>query len=326
MISPSIRSDPDASMKTSVPGVGPNMNGAVPWRRASPSHRSSSRGLIAWSAPNCCASSRRRRLVSIATTSRTPRSASVAMARRPIGPHPTTATRSPGSTSPWFTACMPTAAGSASAAACRPMVVGDREQASALGRLPDEEERGQATLGCAAAQPAQLFVGRVDDDPVTRRHAVHLCAGPLDHTGHLVTQRHRPARDAAHVHEGDIGAADPTSRHPDDGVARARRRRRDIVEADIVGAVDPDLLHRLGPASVGRTLPSPTAAQYAVPALRPSARPSGIPPGRRGVRAPPPRRCRRSCPTGVGRGGGWRTPSDRCLPPACAISFGARSA
>ncbi len=45
-----------------------------------------------------------------------PLSASAAMARSPIGPQPSTATRSPGVISPWFTACMPTAAGSVSAA------------------------------------------------------------------------------------------------------------------------------------------------------------------------------------------------------------------
>ena len=185
-------------MKTSVAGVGPNMNGAVPCRRASSSHMSISSGFTTSAAPNCCASSRRRRLVSMATTSRMPRSANVAMASSPIGPHPTTATRSPGATSPWLTACMPTAAGSASAATRRSMPLGNGEQPPALGGLSHEEERREPALGRAAAQPAQLLVRRMDDDPVTHRDAVDLAAGPLDHAGHLVAESHGPPGDASH--------------------------------------------------------------------------------------------------------------------------------
>ena len=146
-------------------------------------------------------------------------------------------------------------------------VAWDREQPTALGRLPDEEERSEAAFVGAAPQPAQLLVARVDDDPVARRDPVHLVAGPLDDAGHLVTQRHRPAGDAAHVHEGDVGAADPARGHPNHGVPWARRPRCNVVETNVMGTVDPDLLHRPVPVSTGCLLPSPTAAQYAVPAL-----------------------------------------------------------
>ncbi len=271
MTSPRSRSDPDASMKTSVAGVGPNMNGTVPCRRASSSHRSASREFTTCAAPNCWASSSRRGLVSTATTSRMPLSASVAMARSPIGPQPSTATRSPGAISPWFTACMPTAAGSVKGGDTQLHLVGYREQPSPLGRLADEEERREAAFGRATAQPAQFLVGWMHDDPVAGCDAVHLAAGPLDHAGHLVAQRHGSPGDAAHVHEGDIGATDPTCRHADEGVTRAGRRRGDVVEANVVGTVDPDLLHRPVPLQSSRTLRSPTGPQYAVPVVSATA-------------------------------------------------------
>ena len=162
-------------------------------------------------------------------------------------------------------------------------VIGDREQSSPLGRLAHQEERGETAFICSAAEPAQSLVGWVDDDPVARSDDAHLASDPLDHAGHLVAQRHRSPGDAAHVYEGNVGAADPAGRHPYDGVARTRWRRRDVVESDVARAMDPDLLHRAGLASTGRTLPSPTAAQYAVPTVAASAEPSGIPPERRGV-------------------------------------------
>ena len=112
--------------------------------------------------------------MSIATTSWTPRSASVAMARSPIGPQP-----NDGHPLPRFHLGLVHRLhadggrlGQRGNVQCH--VVGHREQPPALGRLPDEEERGQAAFVGATPQPAQLLVGRVDDDPVTRRDPVHL--------------------------------------------------------------------------------------------------------------------------------------------------------
>ncbi len=103
-------------MNTSEAAVGPNMNGVVPWMRFSSSQTSTSVGSRTWAAPISAARARRAGLRSMATVSSMPRSARVASAMSPIGPQPNTTTLSPGSASDWFTACMPTASGSASAA------------------------------------------------------------------------------------------------------------------------------------------------------------------------------------------------------------------
>ena len=115
-------------MNTSVAAVGPNMNGAVPWIRFSSSHTSTAAGSSVCAAPIRVARSRRTGLKSRATTSSIPRSASAASAISPIGPHPKTATVSPGTTSDWFTACIPTASGSASAAVVSGMPSGTRNR------------------------------------------------------------------------------------------------------------------------------------------------------------------------------------------------------
>ena len=127
------------------------------------------------------------------------------------------------------------------------MPSGNVEQPPALGGLSHEEERREPALGRAAAQPAQLLVRRMDDDPVTHRDAVDLAAGPLDHAGHLVAESHGSPGDASHMDEGDIGAADPARRGADEGIAGARVCRREIVEADVIGAVHPNLSHPPGP-------------------------------------------------------------------------------
>ncbi len=113
-------------MNTSVAAVGPNMNGAVPWIRFNSAQTSTRVASSRWSAPTCLASSRRGWLRSIATTSSMPRSDRVASDMRPMGPQPNTATLSPGSAPDWFTACMPTASGSASAAVVTGMPSGTR--------------------------------------------------------------------------------------------------------------------------------------------------------------------------------------------------------
>ena len=85
---------------------------------------------------------------------------------RPTGPQPNTATLSPGSTSAWFTACMPTPSGSASAAIDSGMPSGTRKRRPPLGDLADEQHGGQPALAGAVAHAAQLVVARVDDHPV----------------------------------------------------------------------------------------------------------------------------------------------------------------
>ena len=176
-------------MKTSVAAVGPNMNGSVPWMRFSSSQRSTSVGSSTWAAPTVFASSRRAGLRSTATTSSTPRSARVASAMRPMGPHPNTTTFSPGRASDWFTACMPTARGSASAAVVRGMPSGTAEQAAAVGRLGHVQQRRQAALGTAGAHRPVAGVGRAHDHPVADRHAGDLAR--------RASRRRRPSRDRA---------------------------------------------------------------------------------------------------------------------------------
>ena len=76
------------------------------------------------------------------------------------------------------------------------------------------------------------------------------------------------AGEAAHVHEGHVGAADPAGGDPDEGVARARVGLGDLVEADVVGPVHADLLHRAPLPEAGGVLCSSTGPD---PGMRPAA-------------------------------------------------------
>ena len=96
--------------------IGAPMTGASPWSARSLFQGFSRLASTVWRAPSALAISRRRGERSTATTSSTPRSRSVAMAARPMGPAPNTATLSPGRARARSTAFMPTPSGSASAA------------------------------------------------------------------------------------------------------------------------------------------------------------------------------------------------------------------
>ena len=157
----------------------------------------------------------------MATTSSTPRSASVANAMSPIGPQPNTATLSPGFASDWLTDCMPTASGSASAAVVRAMPSGTRKRRRPLAASGTCSSGVSPPCAAAGAHRPATAVGRAHDHPVADGDAGDLLADPLHDTGHLVAQRDRMPRDHAHVDVGDVGAADPAGRDADERVARS---------------------------------------------------------------------------------------------------------
>ncbi len=230
-------------MNASVAGVGPNMNGAVPWSRANSAHTSTSVGSNACAAPTSRANSRRGRLRSIATTSSIPRSTSVAIAISPIGPHPNTATLSPAATSAWFTACMPTASGSANAATRNGILSGTRNS-----RRPRAASRTSSN-GVSPPSAAPLPIEPCSSPGYTMTALAHarvgdLVADPIDDARDLVAECHRLAGQPAHVDVRHVAAADATRRDPHEHVARTGCRIRDVVEADVVRPVDADLLHR----------------------------------------------------------------------------------
>ena len=311
-------------MKTSVAGVGPNMNGAVPWRRASSSHRSASSGFTTCAAPNCCASSRRRGAgvdrhhvadapVGQRGDGQEPDRA--AARRRPPGPP---VPRRPGSPP----ACRRRPARSARrrAGPCR-SGTGNSRRPLAASRTRRSGVRPPSSAPLPS-RPSSSSAGWTMTRSPGATPSTSL-PGPLDHAGHLVTQRHRPAGDAAHVHEGDVGAADPAGRHPHDGVARARRRGRDVVEANVVGAVDPDLLHRPGPALDWSHTPLPHWLR-SMPCRRSRRRSDrAASPGASGCASPAAPKAPLQLPDRGGEGGGFRTPSDRCLGPTLATGYGA---
>ena len=99
----------------------------------------------------------------MATTSSMPRSVKVAIAMRPIGPQPNTATLSPGWISAWFTACIPTANGSASAA-----VVSDIPSGTGNRRLDLATSR---TKSIGASPPASSPLP-MEPPPISDGHTI----------------------------------------------------------------------------------------------------------------------------------------------------------
>ena len=89
---------------------------------------------------------------------------------------------------------MPTPCGSARAATCSGIASGTGKS-----RRPSAVSRTRSNgvsppSAAAAAQPSELLVDRVDDDPVADGDAGHLVADPLDDAGQLVTERHGACR------------------------------------------------------------------------------------------------------------------------------------
>ena len=112
--------------------------------------------------------------------------------------------------------------------------------------LGDQEERREAALGGAVADPPQLVVARLHDHPVTDRGRRDLGADPVHDAGHLVTEAHRGtgrAGQPTHADVREVAPADAAGRHPDDGVPGAGVGRGDLVDPDIVGPVDSYLQH-----------------------------------------------------------------------------------
>ena len=107
--------------------------------------------------------------------------------------------------------------------------VGNRMQATAAGRLADQNRLGQPALRGPVADPAQLVVARMDHHPVPHRRTHHLGAELPDHPGELVAQRHRLAvgsGQSAHRDVAQVAAADAAGVHIDDRIARPAHRCR----------------------------------------------------------------------------------------------------
>ena len=279
MISLGIRSESGRLDEESVAGVGPNMNGDVPSRRGELSHRSDSRWVHRPAPPNSRQFQPRTLSVDRHHASE-PRSIRVAIARSPIGPQLKTATGRP----------VPHRPGSPPA--CRRP--GVRSAQRPVGPFRQRREQPSAL---ATSRWSRSGVRPPSSPPLPRRPSSSSAGwtttrspgatpsprGPsLDDARQLVTERHRPAGDPAHVNAGDVQPQMPqaairatASRGPVVVVGTSSRRRR--------GAVDPDLLHRPARASrIGRTAPSPhcwavcRAGAHCV-GPRPSGGPSGAP-------------------------------------------------
>ena len=300
-ISPRTRSEPDASMKTSVAGVGPNMNGAVPCSRASSSQTSivggvERRGRRPSSAPARGGVALR----SIATTSSMPRSARVAMARSPIGPQPKTATVSPGAHLGLVHRLHAHGGrfgqrGDA-AGACR------RAPGTAAGPWPPRGRGGAGSDPPSSAplpsRPSSSSAGwTMTRSPAATRPPPRRPTRPRRPSR---GRGHRPPRDAAHVHEGDVGAADPAGGDPHQGVtwarvgstARRRGGRRGVRGRGSVSSAR-------APFARSRT-PLPHGCAVCRAGAPPCRSHRAAFPGAPGCRAPPPRRRRCGGPTGWG--------------------------
>ncbi len=251
-----------------------------------------------------------------------------------MGPQPKTATVSPGCTSAWFTACMLTPVGSASAATSSGMRSGTGNRRLPLAASRTRSSGVRPPSSGSAAQPSELLVDRVDDDPVADGGAGHLVADPLDHPGQLVAEGHGPPGETAHVDEGHVGAADPAGGHPHQGVPGARVGLGDVVEADVVGPVHADLLHRPPPLPPSPTRTGGSSQLVSVTGADPGTTVHGTRAGKRsgGKRRPTsltgraasrvrtPRRASAAIRPGSGGMKGGTLPSDRCVCLQCAAS------
>lgn len=174
----------------------------------------------------------------------TPRSASAAIAAKPIGPQPNTATWSPGATSACSAACIPTATGSASAATSigMPSGIGKSRSPAAASRT---STTSASPPDAAATDPSRHIVAGMDDDPLSGRHAGDLGANLAHYAGELVPERHRLAARSGESAEADItevAAADSAGVHVHQGVPRPARRRLHAIQRHRPRRVDANLL------------------------------------------------------------------------------------
>ena len=227
-------------MNAPVAGVGPNMNGVVPWRSASSSHTSSSvgvdRGLGAQAAGQVPAgprSGRPRRRRSW------PRSTSVATAASPIGPQPNTATPSPARRRP----VRPRACPRRGARRTRRRPAPGRRAPGAAGRRRPARTSSSGVSPPSGPpppmRPSSLVAG-LDDHPVADPDAGDLVADPVDDAGHLVAEAQRLGTRAGHAAQADVGA----------GRCRRCRTRRSARPR-------PAARDRAGATSSTRTSPGP---------------------------------------------------------------------
>ena len=212
---------------------------------------------------------------STATTRSCPRSTSVAIAASPIGPQPSTHAPSPGRTSAWSAACIPTASGSANAATSSGMRGGHRVQPVAVG-VGDEEQRREPALRAAVADPAELVVPGVDHDAVADAGRAR--------PGRRPSRRSRPSR-ARDTSAPAPGPATPPSRMYERSLPQIPHAATRTTTSsgpgsgsgtsstrDVARTVDPHLQHRSQPsAGVGREQERHRVAHRRVDELDPHA-------------------------------------------------------
>ena len=131
-------------------------------------------------------------------------------------------------------------------------VAGDTVEPGAVG-VGDEEERCESPLRGAVADPTQFVVARLHDDAVAGAGDRDVGPDPVDDARHLVAEAHRAVArtgEPAHLDVREVATADAAGRDVDNDVAGARFRFRDIVDTDVTGPVDANLVHRV--SSVNR--------------------------------------------------------------------------
>jgi hypothetical protein len=113
-------------------------------------------------------------------------------------------------------------------------------------RAADQQQWGEAALGSAAADPAELLVAGLHHHPVPGRHRGDVFAHRLDDPGHLVAQAHGfgsgPGQ-ASHADVAQVAPADPAGGDAHHGVARPRFRFGDLVDSHVARSVHPYLQH-----------------------------------------------------------------------------------
>ena len=118
-----------------------------------------------------------------------------------------------------------------------------RRQGDVLAVGPVDEEQVLAEVGPARpAEPAMPTRGRVGrDDPVALPDAGHAAAHRGHHPGQLVTEDGRHVRDHHRVAAPQglhVSAAGERGLHPDHETARSGLGHRDLLEAEVAGAVE----------------------------------------------------------------------------------------
>ena len=113
-------------------------------------------------------------------------------------------------------------------------------------RMGDEHQRGECPLRGTASDPRKVPGSRLGDDPVAGPEAHDLGADPLDGARHLMAEAERLwswARDPTLTDVGQVGPADATGAHPDEGISRTGLGVGDVVDPDVARPMDANLAH-----------------------------------------------------------------------------------